>query len=62
MQSKIEISAELHTFTRTLISISNYISLKTFLENDGYVLMSSRPISYITIFLPISLAAVVNVM
>ena len=27
MQSKIEIKAELHTFTRTVISISNYPSL-----------------------------------
>ena len=27
MQSKIEIPAELHTFTRTVISISNYTSL-----------------------------------
>ena len=37
MQSRIEIPAELQTFTRTVISISNYTSLKTFLENDGYV-------------------------
>ena len=27
MQSKIEITAELHTFTRTVFSISNYTSL-----------------------------------
>ena len=27
MQSEIEITAELHTFTRTVISISNYLSL-----------------------------------
>ena len=37
MQSKIEIPTELHTFTRTVISISNYTNLKTFCENDGYL-------------------------
>ena len=35
MQSKIEITAELHTFTRTVISISNYTSLKHFEKMMG---------------------------
>ena len=35
MQSKIEIPAELHTFTRTVISISNYTSPKHFEKMMG---------------------------